>query len=76
MERHSVDSMQSRENRKIQWELNPRPLTFMCCVLLSELIPNLLEISDTRSLFCHALLILELREFLESMDHDFKDLKV
>ena len=29
-----------------QWELNPRPLTFMPCMLLSELIPYWLEVLD------------------------------
>ena len=43
---HSVDSSESRENKKKssskmlpQWDLNPVPLTFMSCMLLSELNP-------------------------------------
>ena len=46
---HSVDSTKSGENPKnpaakcySQWELNPGSLTFMSCMLLSELIPYLL----------------------------------
>ena len=29
----------------LQWELNPGPLTFVPCMLLSEVIPHLLEVS-------------------------------
>ena len=39
MEIHSVDSTESRENKKKsypQWELNPGTLILMPCMLLSE----------------------------------------
>ena len=51
MEMHSVDSTESREKKNSeakcypQWELSPGPLTSMPCMLLSEQIPYLLEVS-------------------------------
>ena len=51
LEMNSVDSTESRENKKNStakchhhWEVNPGPLTLLPYMLLSELIPYLLEV--------------------------------
>ena len=66
---HSVNSTQSRENKKNPvakcypyWEVNLGPLTLLPCMLLSELIP----LSQTFvSLYIHALLIFAIRHVKE-----------
>ena len=60
---HSVGFTGSRETKKssskmlLQWELNPRPLASMPCMLPSEVIHICWKSQTFRSLYNHALLI-------------------